>query len=96
MQMIIANRLIDGRVVFMDDSGGWVNEISDGLLLAGRRDADERLLEAEEAVEGNQVVDPYLIDVSADGGRRRPVQVRERIRAFGPSVGLVPQGQRGV
>ncbi len=96
MQMIIANRLIDGRVVFMDDSGGWVNEIADGLLLAGKQDAAERLLTAQQAVEENMVVDPYLIDVSADGGRLRPVLVRERIRAFGPSVSLVPQGQGGV
>ena len=94
--MIIANRLIDGRVVFMDDSGEWVNEIADGLLLAGKQDAAERLLTAQQAVEENMVVDPYLIDVSADGGRRRPVLVRERIRAFGPTVGLVPPGQGGV
>ena len=92
MQMIIANRLTDGRVVFMDEAGDWVSEIADGLLLTSRQDADERLLAAEHAVVANRVVDPYLIDVSAEGGRRRPVLVRERIRAFGPSVGLVPQG----
>ena len=96
MQMIIANRLIDGRVVFMDESGGWVNEIADGSLLVSRQDAAEQLNAAQQAVEENEVVDPYLIDVSADGGRRRPVLVRERIRAFGPSVGLVPQGHGGV
>ena len=96
MQMIIANRLIDGRVVFFDDTGGWVNEISDGMLLVSRQDADERLLAAQQAVEDNMVVDPYLIDVSADGGRRRPVLVRERIRAFGPSVAPAPQRQGGV
>lgn len=91
MQMIIANRLIDGRVVFMDESGGWVNEIADGLLLASKQDAEQRLLTAQRAVEENVVVDPYLIDVSAENNRPRPVLVRERIRAFGPSVGLVPQ-----
>ena len=96
MQMIIANRLTDGRVVFMDDAGDWVNEIADGALLVGRRDADERLLAARQAVEDNRVVDPYLIDVSADADRPRPVLVRERIRAFGPSVGLVPQSRGGV
>ncbi|MDE0001500.1 MAG: DUF2849 domain-containing protein [Rhodospirillaceae bacterium] len=95
MQMIIANRLLDGRVVFMDDSGGWVNDIADGSLLVSQQDAAEQLNAAEQAVEENMVVDPYLIDVSADSGRRRPVQVRERIRAFGPSVGLVPQGHGG-
>ncbi len=95
MQMIIANRLIDGRVVFLDDSGGWVNEIADGSLLVSQQDAAEQLNAAQRAVEENEVVDPYLIDVAADGGRRRPVLVRERIRAFGPSVGLVPQGLGG-
>ena len=95
MQMIIANRLIDGRVVFMDDSGSWVNEIAGGLLLASKQDAEQRLPAAQRAVVDNVVVDPYLIDVSADSGRPRPVQVRERIRAFGPSVGLVPQSHEG-
>ena len=96
MQMIIANRLLDGRVVFMDDSGGWVNEIADGLLLASKQNAAQRLLTAQQAVEENMVVDPYLIDVTADSGRPRPVLVRERIRAFGPSVGIVPQSYVGV
>ena len=96
MQMIIANRLIDGRVVFMDESCGWVNEIADGLLLASKQDAEQRLLTAQRAVEENEVVDPYLIDVSAENNRPRPVLVRERIRAFGPSVGLVPQSHGAV
>ena len=95
MQMIIANRLIDGRVVFLDDSGGWVNEIADGLLLAGNQDTEQQLLTAQRAVEENTVVDPYLIDVSAENNRPRPVLVRERIRAFGPSVGLVPRSNGG-
>ena len=95
MQMIIANRLLDGRVVFLDDAGGWVNEIADGLLLASKQAAEHRLVTAQRSVEENVVVDPYLIDVSADSGRPRPVLVRERIRAFGPSVGIVPQSQAG-
>ncbi len=95
MQMIIANRLLDGRVVFLDDSGGWVSEIADGLLLASKQAAEHRLLTAQRSVEENVVVDPYLIDVSADTGRPRPVLVRERIRAFGPSVGIVPQSHAG-
>ena len=95
MQMIIANRLIDGRVVFLDDTGGWVNEIAEGLLLASKQEAEQQILTARRAVEENSVVDPYLIDVSAEGNRPRPVLVRERIRAFGPSVGLFPQVNGG-
>ena len=86
MQMIIANRLTDGRVVFMNERDGWVNEIANGELLHGQQDAAQRLLEAQRAVEENRVVDPYIIDVQTANGRPRPVLVRERIRAFGPSV----------
>ena len=86
MQMIIANRLSDGRVVFLNDRDGWVSDIADGLLLDSKQDAAQTLLMAQRAVEENMIVDPYIIDVLAEDGRRRPVQVRERIRAFGPSV----------
>ena len=86
MRMIIANRLTDGRVVFMSERGGWVNEIADGVLLHGKQDAAQRLLDAQQAVEENVIVEPYIIDVQTGSGQPRPVLVRERIRAFGPSV----------
>ena len=92
MQMIIANRLSDGRVVFLNERAGWVPDIADGLLLRGKPDAVQRLARAQQAVEANVVVDPYLIDVLVEDGRRRPTQVREQIRAFGPSVGDQPHG----
>ncbi len=91
MQMIIANRLTDGRVVFLDDRDGWVDRIDHGVVLDAGQDAERGLHSAQRAVRENLVVDPYLIDVSAENGRPRPIQVRERIRAFGPSVGPAPQ-----
>ena len=94
MQMIIANRLTDGRVVFQNDSGGWVHDIANGKLLDSKQDAAQRLLVAKQSVEKNEVVDPYLIDVQSENGLRRPALVRERIRAFGPSVSGSPQDRR--
>lgn len=94
MQMIIASRLTDGRVVFLDDRGGWAGDIAGGLVLDSGEAARQRLSVARRAVEDNMVVDPYLIDVSVENGRRRPVLVRERIRAFGPSPGPLPSGRR--
>ncbi len=85
-QMIIANRLTDGRVVFLNNRGGWVNEIASGVVFFGERDAAQRLLEAQRGVEQNVIVDPYIIDIQTRNDRRQPVLVRERIRAFGPSV----------
>ena len=86
MQMIIANRLIDGRVVFLDADAAWVDSIEEGILLETAADNDRLMGLAMRDVEDCVIVDPYLIDVVMDDGKRRPVEAREAIRAFGPSV----------
>jgi hypothetical protein len=83
-QMIIANRLRDGLVVFLGPRGDWVEDISEGLLI------DEKSAQVElEKAHGDEknclVIDPYLIEIVTEGGRRRPAVYREEIRAFGPS-----------
>jgi len=84
--MIVANRLTDGRVVFLADDARWVESIQDGLVIESDALQAELLGHAERAVETGLVVDPYLIDVVIEDGRRRPSQLRESIRAFGPTV----------
>lgn len=84
--MIVANRLTDGRVVFLADGARWVESIEDGLLIESDALQAQMLEHAERAVESSTVVDPYLIDVVTENGRRRPAQLRESIRAFGPTV----------
>lgn len=83
---MVANRLADGRVVFLAEDARWVEPIEQGFLI----ESDEvrvKLLEiAERAVASGAVVDPYLIEVAIEDGRRRPLQLRESIRAFGPTV----------
>ncbi len=86
MQMIIASRLVDGRVVFMDAGSGWQDSIDDGIVFDDEAEAERLLVEAEQSVADCVIVDPYLIDVTVEDGARRPVEVREAIRAFGPSV----------
>jgi hypothetical protein len=84
--MIVANRLTDGRVVFLAEDDRWVESIQDGLVIESDALQVELLEHAERAVETGIVVDPYLIDVAIEDGRRRPLQLRESIRAFGPTV----------
>ena len=86
MQMIIANRLVDGRVVFMDADAAWVDSIEDGVLLESQVEADRLMVAATRAVEDCVIVEPYPIEVVVEDGKRRPVAAREAIRAFGPSV----------
>jgi hypothetical protein len=86
MQMIIASRLVDGRVVFMDADTDWTDSIEDGVCLEAENDTARLMTAAELAIENCEIVDPYPIEVVVEDGERRPAEVREAIRAFGPSV----------
>jgi hypothetical protein len=77
-----ANRLVDGVVVFLDDSGQWTERFDHAALARGER-AGEILLERARA-EAFGVIDPYLVAVSEDAnGTLEPLSLRERIRASG-------------
>lgn len=90
MQMIVASRLTDGRVVFLADRDRWVESIQDGTLAESREEAAGLLEIAQRSVRDCRVVDPYAIDVTVEGGARRPASLREAIRAFGPTTAGAP------
>lgn len=86
-QVITANRLNDGLVVFLAEDGSWVDSISDGHVLESEQDLKARLTMANAAEQAQIVVGPYEIEVTeAEDGDIRPVRYRERIRAYGPST----------
>ena len=85
-QIVTANRLGDGRVVYLAGDGAW-REFIDTSRVA-RSDSEAALLvaEAARAVDDRQVVAPYLIEVETDNASVTPVRYRERLRALGPSI----------
>lgn len=86
MQMIVASRLSDGRVVFLAQGPAWVESIEDGLVAESDEAAERLLRQARVSVAESLVVDPYAIDVTVDADSRRPTALREAIRAFGPTI----------
>lgn len=84
-QMITANRLRDGEVVWWS-RGQWVTALADGEVFQDPKAADTALEAAMAGVRDNVVVTPYLFDVREEAGKRVPVKEREIIRAAGPSV----------
>lgn len=85
-QMIIANRLRDGAVVFLAPSEQWEPSIGAGTVIDNEADAT-RLMAVAKRHEGEcQVIDPQLIEVEVTDGAPRPTAIREAIRAFGPTV----------
>lgn len=82
-QIVTANRLVDGIVVFQDEDGGWSEDFA---RAAAHQDAAAALARAAEDVAASLVVDPYAIDVELRNGHYAPKALREAIRAAGPTV----------
>jgi hypothetical protein len=81
-QVLTANRLGDGEVVYLAADGAWVESIDRAQPLTGA-EAEAALAAGQAAEREQKVVHAYLFDITPD---RRPVKMREIIRAAGPTV----------
>jgi len=84
-QMLTANDLRDGEVLYWKD-GGWVLDFTQAQIFRDPVQANATLEAAQAFVTGNKVVAPYLFEVREEKGKIRPVKEREIIRTAGPSV----------
>jgi hypothetical protein len=85
LQMLTANRLRDGDVLYRKGSG-WVPMLADGDVYPDQTSADAALTAANAELARNEVIAPYLFEVREQDGKIRPVKEREIIRAAGPTV----------
>ena len=84
-QIVTGNRLRDGVPVYFAGKGHWSTTVDDALHVA--TEAGETLLAAASAGSvPHPVVTPYLIDAALADGRLAPSTLKERIRAYGPTV----------
>jgi uncharacterized protein YbjQ (UPF0145 family) len=86
---VTANRLRDGVVVFRTVTGGWSSRIADAEAASSEVELARLLAAAERDAANAVVVGPYLIDVTEVDGELRPLSLRERIRAYGPTTPMV-------
>jgi hypothetical protein len=85
-QIVTANRLIDGDVVFRAAGGEWVRDVNGSQVLESTADTEAANAAALADFEAAIVVDVAVIDVRVEDGLVIPVRLRERIRAYGPTV----------
>jgi len=90
-----ANRLDDGRVVFLGPDETWVDRLEEAVIYRG--EVIEAGLAAGQAAERRQeVVGVYAVDIAGDRDEIWPLKQRERIRALGPSVVETGAGQEEI
>jgi hypothetical protein len=87
-QVMTANRLADGAVVFLTRGGDWSERIDDAALALEPQAAAALEARGNEAVAANLISGPYLFDATRESGRVKASHIRERIRALGPTVRL--------
>ena len=86
-QMVTANRLTDGMVVYLTSQGDWATQFSAGAVLADETAAEAAMADAAKAAKQQLIVGQYLIDVLVEGDIVKPTSTRERIRADrGPTI----------
>ncbi|OSQ44887.1 DUF2849 domain-containing protein [Thalassospira alkalitolerans] len=86
LQVVTANRLDDGLVVFLTADGGWSENIDQARVADGKEAGNALLAEASVPELDIIIVGPYLIEVEQQDGGLVPTKYREILRTKGPSV----------
>ena len=84
--VITANRLTDGVVVFQTIDDGWTEDFIRAAVLSDPHATASALARAKQDEANNIVVDPYAIVVEERNGHLTPKALREAIRATGPTI----------
>lgn len=89
--VVTANRLSDGKVVYRAAKQGWTTRLDAAAVVTSTEAARELLAGAarEEAV----AVGAYAAPVEIHNDRIEPGNLRERIRAAGPTFTLPARGE---
>ena len=82
--VITANRLLDGRIVWLT-AQGWSELIAHARVF-DNTEIENAIKHAKAMPEARTVVGIYGVQLDPDTAGITPLTVRERIRAFGPSV----------
>ena len=85
-QVVIANRLRDGIVVFLGTDQKWVETLQECPPADSEADGEELLRLGQEAADRQEIVDPNLIEVEERSGHLVALKMREAIRTAGPTV----------
>ena len=95
--VISANRLADGLVVFQTQDQNWSEDFNRAAVWPDAAATAAALARAKEDEQQNLIVDPYAVPVDERNGHVAPKALREAIRAAGPTIrrdlGKQAQGQ---
>ena len=86
---ISGNELLSGHVVWLGGGRDWVPAFDRACILATEAEAQAAMAQVTADRRELDVVEVHVVDVAERSpGRPVPVTYRERVRAFGPTIGI--------
>src|SRR4051812_33681778 len=85
-QVLTANRLRDGAVVFFSHTAHWSENIDDAVLATEPQAAKALEERGKDDERATMVTGVYLFDAERQDGHVKAAHIRERIRTLGPTV----------
>ncbi len=86
LQIITANRLVDGAVVYYTSDHTWSQWVADAVVSEEASTMVTTLAFAKADAFTNGIIEPYQVEVYREAQTIKPVRYREAIRARGPSI----------
>ncbi len=85
-QMIVANLLLDGRVVFMRADGSWSTLAGDAATAADEASVEALEALAQKSAASNHVLSIEVVEATERDGKPFPAHMKFAMQATGPSV----------
>ncbi|MFO1034709.1 MAG: DUF2849 domain-containing protein [Hyphomicrobiales bacterium] len=85
-QVMTANRLRDGEVVFLTRAGVWSEKIDDAVLAQEPQALAALESRAAQDAKATLITGQYLFDAERVDGKIKASHIRERIRTLGPTI----------
>ncbi|HYP57181.1 MAG TPA: DUF2849 domain-containing protein [Beijerinckia sp.] len=91
LKVVSANRLTDGIVVYLRPDGTWADQLNQANCFESEALAEAGLEAARNDAKKNLILDPFLVEVTANPEGLHAVSLRNAIRAKGPTVDFAPR-----
>lgn len=91
--VVTANALATGKVVFVGADGGWVESLDEARMFEDADAAEAALETAQGDVAKAIIVEPFVAKAGPVRDGRPTMTLRDTIRAFGPTIDFSAGGK---
>jgi len=85
-EIVLANRLTDGVVIYLDKTGGWTEHLHEAAVAHNDRSRADLEANAQAGLESQQIAGWEFVEVVPEAAGPRIVKNKQFIQSLGPTV----------